>query len=59
MRLWGGRGFMAVRCPQCHRQYDITLFQFGRTVLCECGERLDARKAQEESVKRKPKRRKP
>jgi hypothetical protein len=29
---------MAVVCPRCNRQYDITLFQFGRRVVCECGE---------------------
>ncbi len=28
---------MAVVCPSCGRQYDATLFQFGREVLCECG----------------------
>ncbi|MHB8054606.1 MAG: Smr/MutS family protein [Candidatus Aminicenantales bacterium] len=28
---------MAVYCPDCGRQYDITLFQFGRTVACDCG----------------------
>lgn len=28
---------MAVTCPRCGRQYDITLFQFGRTVTCDCG----------------------
>ena len=44
---------MAVRCRKCHRQYDITLFQFGRTVVCECGEKIDARKAQEEPIGQK------
>ena len=34
---------MAIQCPKCRRQYDVTLFQFGRTVRCECGERLDLR----------------
>jgi len=29
---------MAIRCPHCGRQYDVTLFQFGRTVRCPCGE---------------------
>ena len=28
---------MAIVCPRCGRQYDVTLFQFGRTVTCECG----------------------
>ncbi|MFW6107849.1 MAG: histidine phosphatase family protein [bacterium] len=31
---------MAVVCTRCGRQYDVTLFQFGRTVRCECGEIL-------------------
>ena len=28
---------MAVTCPDCGHEYDITLFQFGRTVRCACG----------------------
>lgn len=28
---------MAVYCPACGRQYDITLFGFGRTIVCDCG----------------------
>jgi len=28
---------MAIRCPRCGREYDVTLFEFGRTVACECG----------------------
>lgn len=28
---------MAVICPKCQRQYDVTLFQFGRSVRCDCG----------------------
>lgn len=28
---------MAVICPKCKSQYDITLFQFGRTLKCDCG----------------------
>ena len=28
---------MAVRCPKCGREYDVTLFEFGRSVVCECG----------------------
>jgi len=31
---------MAVVCKRCGRQYDVTLFQFGRTITCECGARL-------------------
>lgn len=32
---------MAYACPECGRQYDATLFQFGRSVRCECGEWVD------------------
>lgn len=28
---------MAIRCPDCGREYDVTLFQFGQTVACDCG----------------------
>ena len=31
---------MAVTCPGCGRQYDVTLFDFGRTVTCTCGARV-------------------
>lgn len=31
---------MAVTCPRCGWQYDVTLFQFGRTINCSCGERV-------------------
>ena len=31
---------MAIPCPRCGRQYDVTLFQFGRTIHCTCGERV-------------------
>ena len=31
---------MAVTCPGCGWQYDVTLFQFGRTINCACGERV-------------------
>ena len=33
---------MAITCPRCNRQYDITLFEFGRRVVCECGEVITA-----------------
>ena len=28
---------MAIRCGICGCEYDATLFQFGRTVECDCG----------------------
>jgi uncharacterized protein len=31
---------MAIRCQQCGREYDVTLFQFGRTIHCACGTRV-------------------
>lgn len=31
---------MAVRCPGCRREYDVALFQFGRTLHCACGARV-------------------
>lgn len=31
---------MAITCAKCGRQYDVTLFQFGRTITCACGERV-------------------
>ena len=31
---------MAIRCPGCGREYDVTLFQFGRTIHCTCGTRV-------------------
>jgi uncharacterized protein with PIN domain len=31
---------MAISCAKCGRQYDVTLFEFGRTIDCACGERL-------------------
>jgi uncharacterized protein with PIN domain len=31
---------MAISCSACGRQYDVTLFQFGRTINCACGQRV-------------------
>jgi DNA-directed RNA polymerase subunit RPC12/RpoP len=31
---------MAISCSKCRRQYDVTLFQFGKTINCACGERV-------------------
>jgi uncharacterized protein with PIN domain len=31
---------MAIPCPDCGRQYDVTQFAFGRTVDCSCGARV-------------------
>jgi DNA-nicking Smr family endonuclease len=32
---------MAILCPDCGREYDITLFEFRHTVTCDCGAVLD------------------
>lgn len=31
---------MAVKCLNCGREYDITLFDFGRTIVCVCGKKV-------------------
>ncbi len=31
---------MAVPCQGCGREYDVTLFEFGRTIWCTCGRRV-------------------
>lgn len=31
---------MGVPCPGCGREYDVTLFEYGRTIHCTCGERV-------------------
>ncbi len=31
---------MSVPCPRCGRDYDVALFQFGRTIHCTCGSRV-------------------
>ena len=32
---------MAITCPRCGAGYDVTLFQFGRRVRCDCGVQLE------------------
>lgn len=31
---------MAIVCPRCNRQYDVTLFEFDNIVECDCGARI-------------------
>lgn len=31
---------MSVPCSRCGREYDVTLFEFGRTLWCTCGSRV-------------------
>jgi hypothetical protein len=28
---------MAIRCPCCKKEYDVTLFEFEKTINCDCG----------------------
>ena len=28
---------MSIQCPNCKKEYDITLFQFDKKVKCDCG----------------------
>jgi translation initiation factor IF-2 len=32
---------MAITCPRCGAGFDVTLFQFGRRIRCECGAWVD------------------
>ena len=32
---------MAIKCPQCGTEYDVTLFTFGRKIHCDCGAWVD------------------
>jgi hypothetical protein len=32
---------MAIRCPNCGAQYDVTLFTFDRRLHCDCGAWVD------------------
>jgi len=31
---------MAVKCPKCRKEYDISLFESGKEIICVCGTRL-------------------
>jgi hypothetical protein len=32
---------MAITCPQCGADLDVTLFEFGRRVRCDCGAEIE------------------
>jgi hypothetical protein len=32
---------MAIKCPKCGTEYDVTLFTFGRSIRCDCGASVD------------------
>ncbi len=31
---------MAIRCPHCRKEYDVTLFEFEKTIKCACGNNI-------------------
>ncbi|HEY5133796.1 MAG TPA: hypothetical protein VII85_08945 [Candidatus Krumholzibacteriaceae bacterium] len=31
---------MSLKCSKCQREYDVSLFEFNREIVCACGERL-------------------
>lgn len=31
---------MAVKCPDCGREFDVSLFEYGKKVICPCGREL-------------------
>jgi hypothetical protein len=33
---------MAILCPDCGAEYDVTIFAFGATVTCDCGATVSA-----------------
>ena len=37
---------MAIRCGQCGREYDVTLFEFDRSITCVCGKTVTLKHAQ-------------
>jgi hypothetical protein len=41
---------MAVKCGKCGREYDATLFQFERTVRCQCGAEVSLERGHRETV---------
>lgn len=43
---------MAIMCPRCGRGYDVTLFQFGRTITCTCGARVGREPDERTDVRR-------
>jgi hypothetical protein len=45
---------MSIRCPACGAEYDVTLFDFGRRVRCDCGAWVDLSTGHRESVSQSP-----
>ncbi len=44
---------MAITCPQCGAGFDVTLFQFGHRVLCDCGHWVEMDRGHVEPLYRK------
>lgn len=44
---------MAITCPQCGASFDVTLFQFGHRVLCDCGQWVELDRGHMEPLSRK------
>ena len=38
---------MSLKCSKCQREYDVSLFEFNREIVCACGERLSLKRAHE------------
>jgi hypothetical protein len=36
---------MAIQCPNCNREYDVALFQFGSRIRCSCGRTFSLKEA--------------
>jgi hypothetical protein len=45
---------MAIVCPRCGLGFDVTLFEFGRRIRCECGAWVDLRSGHTASVPAQP-----
>ena len=45
-----GKAGMAVQCSRCGNHYDVTLFQFGRKVICDCGAAVAIDRSQRENA---------
>ncbi len=41
---------MAMTCPRCGAEYDVTLFAFDRRIRCDCGEWVDLSAGHRQSV---------
>ena len=42
---------MAIKCPQCGAEYDVTLFTLDRSIRCDCGANVDLAVGHQQSTK--------